>query len=104
MESPDYHDAYNYEMMYIVNPELGSETIGDLAQLYRELVEQVGGDVQSVDDWGMRRLAYEIDDYTEGHYVLMKFSATNERITSELQRRMRMDERVMRNMIFRIDE
>ena len=104
MEFRDYHDAYHYELMYIVNPELGAEATRDLAQLYRLLAEELGADVKSVDDWGMRRLAYEIDDYGEGHYVMMNFSAKSERITSELGRRMRMDERVMRSMLFRLDE
>lgn len=104
MESRDYHDAYNYELMYIVNPELGSEATSELAQLYRKLAEELGGDVHDVDDWGMRRLAYEIDDHGEGHYVIMSFSATSDRVTNELDRRMRMDERVMRSMVFRIRE
>ncbi len=93
----------NYETMYIVNPEIGTEAIRELAGKYLELINGLGGEVTSVEDWGQRRFAYEIEDHTEGHYLIMVFSA-NEEITKELDRRMKLDEHVIRMMIVRKDD
>ncbi|MFO8060749.1 MAG: 30S ribosomal protein S6 [Bacillota bacterium] len=90
----------DYETMYIVTPDLGGESIRALAAKYLELINELGGDVTSVEDWGQRRFAYEIDDYTEGHYLIMQFSG-NEEITQELDRRMKLDDNIIRMMTVR---
>ncbi len=92
-----------YELMYIVHPDLSSEETRDLIERYKELTDELGGEVENVDDWGVRRLAYEIDELREGYYVVMQFQG-DQRITEELQRRLRLDENIIRLMIIRDDE
>ena len=93
----------DYETMFIVNPDIGNESIRELGGKYLELINELGGEVSSVEDWGRRRLAYEIEEYTEGHYLIMQFNA-NEEITKELDRRMKLDENVIRMMTVRQDD
>ncbi len=93
----------NYETMYIVNPDIGGESIRDLAGKYLELINELGGEVSSVEDWGQRRFAYEIEDFTEGHYLIMQF-AGDEDITKELDRRMKLDDDIIRMMTVRQDD
>ncbi len=92
-----------YELMYIAHPDLGSEEVQELIDRYREMTEELGGEVENVDDWGVRRLAYEIDELREGYYVVMEFRGDQE-ITEELQRRLRLNDNVIRLMIIRDDE
>ena len=93
----------NYETMYIVHPELDSEETHSLMEKYKDLVNDLGGEVTGLDDWGMRRLAYEIDDLREGYYVIMQYMADRS-ITDELERRIRLDDSIMRMITTREDE
>ena len=67
-----------YEAMYIVNPNVADDARAALVERFSGIVTNGGGNVEKIDDWGKRKLAYEIDDLTEGHYILMHFeSATS---------------------------
>ena len=66
----------DYEAMYIIQPVLEEEAKKAVIEKFQKLVESSkDGKVVSVDEWGKRRLAYEVDKKSEGHYVLMNFSA-----------------------------
>ena len=69
---------------------------------FKSLIE-ANGTIDSVDDWGKRRLAYPINDLTEGHYVLMTFTAAPE-LPAELDRVLKITEGIMRSMIVCKDE
>ena len=64
----------SYEVLYILNPNLGEEETTALVTRFKELAEGHGA-VSEVDEWGKRRLAYPINDLEEGYYVLMTFTA-----------------------------
>ena len=64
----------NYEVVYILNPNLDEEATAAMVAKFKTLVEQ-NGTLAEVDEWGKRHLAYPINDLTEGYYVLMTFSA-----------------------------
>ena len=87
----------NYEVLYILNPNLGEEETAALVARFKELAEG-HGTVAEVDEWGKRRLAYPINDLEEGYYVLMTFSA-NPAFPAELDRLMRINVTVMRSII-----
>ena len=87
----------NYEAVYILNPDLNEEQIAALVERFKSVVE-ANGTVTEVDEWGKRRLAYPIDDLTEGYYVLMTFTAAAA-IPAELDRIFRITDGVMRSMI-----
>ena len=83
-----------YEVLYIINPTLGEESINALVEKFKAMVE-AEGTLQNIDIWGKRRLAYEINDLTEGYYVLMNFE-TKPEFPAELERVMKITEGVMR--------
>lgn len=93
----------NYELMYIIDTQLGEEARKALIERFNELITQNNGAVSKVDEWGKRRLAYEIDDKTEGYYVLVTFSADS-LLPKELERNLEINESVMRYLITRLEE
>jgi len=92
-----------YEVMYIINPETPADTIEKLNDAVGKLVEKEGGTVVRMDDIGSRRLAYPIQKKTDGHYVLFEIEGTGQEI-AELERRMRVNDMIMRYITVRVDE
>ena len=87
----------NYEAVYILNPNLSEEQTAALVAKFKGVGEN-NGTVSEIDEWGKRRLAYPIDDLTEGYYVLMTFTAAAA-IPQELDRIFRITDGVMRSLI-----
>ena len=83
-----------YEVLYIIDATLGEEETTALVEKFKAMVEAEGTEL-TVDEWGKRRLAYEINDLNEGYYVLMNFESTPE-FPAELERVMKITEGVMR--------
>lgn len=92
-----------YEVMYIVDPETPVDKIGKLNEAVGQLIEKQGGTVVRMDDIGQRTLAYPINKKTEGHYVLFEIEGTGQEIM-ELERRMRVNDMIMRYITVRVDE
>ncbi len=92
-----------YEVMYIVDPETAADKITTLNEAVGKLIEKEGGTVVRLDDIGMRNLAYPINKKNEGHYVLFEIEGSGQEIL-ELERRMRVNDMVMRYMTVRVDE
>lgn len=89
--------------MYIVNPETDGEKIGKLNEAVGKLIEKEGGEVVRMDDIGIRNLAYPIQKKETGHYVLFEINGSGQEIL-ELERRMRVNDMIMRYMTVRVDE
>ncbi len=92
-----------YEVLYIIDPALGEEGIAALVEKFKAIVEDHGTLVGEIDEWGKRRLAYPINDLTEGYYVLMTCE-TNPAFPAELDRVFKITEGVLRSLITAIDE
>ncbi|MDM7921651.1 MAG: 30S ribosomal protein S6 [Pyrinomonadaceae bacterium] len=92
-----------YEVMYIVDPEVGGEKITQLNEAVGKLIEKEGGTVVRLDDIGIRQLAYPINKKTLGHYVLFEIDGSGQEI-AELERRMRVNDSIIRYMTVRVDE
>lgn len=86
-----------YETMVIVDPDLSSEKQDPLFERMEETISQQGGMLISRDDWGTRKLAYEIKKKTRGHYLRLDYCGNGE-LVSELERFYRIDDRVMKYM------
>ena len=86
-----------YEILYILDPALGEEGIQALVEKFKAVVE-AHGTLTSIEEWGKRKLAYEIDDQTEGYYVLMSFTSGAE-FPAELDRVFGITDGIMRSMI-----
>ncbi len=83
-----------YEVLYIIDPAQGEEGIAALVEKFKAMVEAEGS-VASVDEWGKRRLAYPVNDLTEGYYVLMNFESKPD-FPAELERVMKITDGVLR--------
>ena len=91
-----------YEVMYVIDTALEEQARTDLINRFSGLVELNGGQVDRVDEWGKRRLAYAINYKTEGYYVLMYIAAPAE-LPRELERNLQINENVLRYMVIRYE-
>lgn len=91
-----------YETMLVTSSNLDEEASSALIAKFKTLIE-ANGTIDSVDEWGKRRLAYPINDLNEGYYVLMTFTA-DAAFPAELDRVLRITDGVMRSMIVCKDE
>ena len=92
----------NYEVLYIINPNLGEEETAALVAKFKTLAES-RGTVTEVDEWGKRKLAYEINYLTEGYYVLVKFTSGPD-FPAELDRIYKITDGLMRSIIVCLDD
>jgi small subunit ribosomal protein S6 len=92
-----------YELIYITPPESTEEALADLHQQVAAVVERFGGTFEKTENWGRRRLAYEIQGFREGVYVLEVINGPAT-LMAELDRRLRVFDIVMRHMVVRVDE
>ena len=86
-----------YETIFIVNPTLDEEKTNEIVEKFKGLISQ-HGEITKADLWGKRRLAYEINDLTEGYYVFIEFTAKSD-FPRELERNYRITEGIMRDII-----
>ena len=91
-----------YELMYIVKPSLDEEARTAVIEKLHAILTDNGATIDSVDEWGLRDLAYEIKDLTKGYYVVTNFTS-NEQALSEFDRLTRINNDVLRFMIVRLD-
>ncbi|MCW2855410.1 MAG: ribosomal protein [Marmoricola sp.] len=92
----------NYELMVILDPELEERTVAPSLDTYLNVVRNDGGTVDSVDVWGRRRLAYEINKNAEGIYAVVTLSAEPATV-KELDRQLTLNESVLRTKVLRPD-
>ncbi|MDX6324374.1 MAG: small subunit ribosomal protein [Nocardioidaceae bacterium] len=91
-----------YEVMVILDPSLDERTVAPSLDTYLNVVRQDGGQVESVDVWGKRRLAYEIDKNAEGIYAVVDLRAEPATV-KELDRQLSLNESVLRTKVIRPD-
>lgn len=89
-----------YEVLYIIRGDVDDDKKNQVVEKFENLVSTLGGTVDGLDKWGMRKFAYEINKQTEGFYVLMNVTCSKD-AQSELDRYMRNDENVVRQMIIK---
>ena len=87
----------NYEVVYIIDPAMGEESIAAVVEKFKTLAEQNGTAVE-VEEWGKRKLAYAIDYKTEGYYVLMSFTSAPA-FPKELDRILGITDGILRSLI-----
>ena len=92
----------HYEAVYIIDPRKNEEATAALVERFKTLAE-TNATVVEVDEWGKRRLAYPIQDQTEGYYVRMTFTAPPA-FPAELDRIFRITDGIMRSIIVCMDE
>ena len=91
-----------YELMVILDPNLEERTVAPSLDTYLNVVRSDGGNIENVDVWGRRRLAYEINKFTEGIYAVITLQAEPATV-KELDRQLGLNESVLRTKVIRPD-
>jgi small subunit ribosomal protein S6 len=88
--------------MFVLKPDLEEEQLNSLIERFSQVIATQGGTTDNVDRWGKRRLAYEVEGFREGYYVIIRFQG-GPAVASELDRTFRITDDVLRNVILRAD-
>lgn len=103
--APEVHrevNMVNYELMFVIDPTLEEAQRDAVIERYKAVIAD-SGEVEDVDVWGMRDLAYPIQKLTKGFYVVMQFKAEPD-LPKELDRRLKIADDVIRHIIVNKDE
>jgi small subunit ribosomal protein S6 len=92
-----------YETIYIVKPDLADDENKALTTRINEVIAKMNGEVRKLEDWGIRKLAYPIDKITRGRYMYLR-SDGDAALIAELERRLRLDERVIRYQSVKLEK
>ena len=91
-----------YELVYIVTPEASDQEVADLHTQIEQIVQRFNGTFDKTENWGRRKLAYEIGHHREGLYVVETISGSGE-LMKEIDRRLRVIDQVIRHLVVRVD-
>jgi small subunit ribosomal protein S6 len=91
-----------YELVYIVAPDASEQQVADLHTQVEEIVARFSGRIEKTENWGRRRLAYEIGRHKEGTYVLEVIDGSGD-LVKELDRRLKVSDDVIRHVVVRVD-
>ena len=86
-----------YEAMYIISPTIDEEQVKALVEKFNDLISE-HGEIEKVEEWGRKKLAYEVQDQKEGYYVLVYFTA-NPEFPAELERIFKINEDILKYLI-----
>ncbi|HIZ49923.1 MAG TPA: 30S ribosomal protein S6 [Candidatus Pseudomonas excrementavium] len=92
----------HYEIVFLVHPDQ-SEQVNAMVERYTKLIEEDGGKIHRLEDWGRRQLAYPIDKIHKAHYIMLNVECSAKAL-EELTENFRYNDAVIRNMVIRRDE
>jgi small subunit ribosomal protein S6 len=92
-----------YETIYVMKPELPTDAMEKVTSKITKVIGDYSGSVLMKDDWGKRKLAYQIQKNTRGHYVLINYLATSD-VVAEIERHLRIDDTLLRFLTIRLAE
>lgn len=87
-----------YELIFILPPLLAEDEINTIQETVTTWVTNQGGEITKSSHWGRRRLAYPIQNYKEGYYILLEVSTSPDSIT-EIERRIKLDDNIIRHLM-----
>ena len=87
-----------YELLYFTAPSIQEEKLSKLSERIKSILDGKSGKIDNLDNWGTKKLAYEVNDLQEGNYTLIDFHA-NPNVIAELNRVLRISDAVERHMI-----
>ena len=91
----------HYEIVFLVHPDQ-SEQVGGMVERYTKTIEEDGGKVHRLEDWGRRQLAYAIDNVHKAHYVLMNVECSGKAL-EELTGSFRFSDAVLRHLVVKME-
>ena len=92
-----------YELVYVVSPDATDEQVTEVHTQVEGIVQRMNGQLEKTDNWGRRKLAYEIGRHKEGTYVLEVLNGDGE-LMKEIDRRLKVTDLVIRHLVVRVDE
>jgi small subunit ribosomal protein S6 len=92
-----------YELVYVVSPDATDEQVTELHTQVEGIVQRLGGQLEKTEQWGRRKLAYEIGRHKEGIYVLEVILGSGE-LMKEIDRRLKVSDLIIRHLAVRVDE
>lgn len=92
-----------YEIMYIIRPDIEEEAQKDLIERFNTILKDRGAEIEKVNEMGKRRLAYEIDNYRDGYYVVVNFKS-DENAVNEFSRLAKYSDDIVRHIVVRDDD
>jgi len=92
-----------YELVYLVSPDASDQQVTDLHQQVEAIVQRIGGQIEKTDNWGRRKLAYDIGPHKEGTYVVETIVGSGD-LMKEIDRRLKVTDQVLRHLVVRVDE
>jgi small subunit ribosomal protein S6 len=92
-----------YELVYIVSPDASEEAVAELHTQIEQIVQRYSGTLDKTENWGRRKLAYEIGHAREGTYVIETITGTGD-LMKEIDRRLRVMDTVIRHLTVRVDD
>ena len=93
----------HYETIFIASPTLTDEQVDELVKNFEGIIAEQGGELLKTDKWGRRKLAYEVQKFSEGYYTLFEMNAGSA-LVAELERRFRNNDAVIKFLSVRLDE
>ena len=92
-----------YELVYVVSPDATEAQVTELQTQVEGIVQRMGGTLEKTENWGRRKLAYEIGHHREGNYVVETITGSGE-LMKEIDRRLKVFDLVIRHLVVRVDE
>ena len=92
-----------YELIYVIDTAMEESARNELIARFNGMIEEDGGKVEKVEEWGKRRLAYTVNYKNEGYYVLVNFTA-NPELPREIERVMQINESILRYLTVKVEE
>ena len=93
----------SYETLFVIDPDLTEDAYRAMVEKFTKLITDNGGEIESVDEWGKRRLAYPINDKPDGCYVLVNFKSEPS-LPVEMERIFGITEGIYRSIVIRHEE
>ncbi len=93
----------NYELMYIIRPNIEEEEQKSVIETFNNTLTNNGAEIEKVDELGSKRLAYEINDFRDGYYVVVYFKG-DENSVNEFERQAKFSDDIIRHIVVRLDE
>ncbi len=92
-----------YALVYVVSPDATDEQVADVHTQVESIVQRMNGQLEKTDNWGRRKLAYEIGRHKEGTYVLEVINGDGE-LMKEIDRRLKVSDLIIRHLVVRVDQ
>lgn len=92
-----------YEIGFVINPEASEEEVKKIIDSIVEIIKNAGGNIENVDEWGRRKLAYPVQRHNEGIYVFINANMIGSTFVA-IERRLKLTEKVMRFIVLRMDD